>query len=73
MCIKGRLYIARPTVDGLNARKGPGSEYDIECVLDKGTAVTVIAEVRAKDGGDWGKCKAGYYINKKYMNRVRYA
>ena len=68
-----RPYIARPTVDGLNARKGPGSEYDIECVLDKGTAVTVIAEVRAKDGGVWCKCKAGYYVNKKYMNRVRYA
>ena len=68
-----RPYIARPTVDGLNARKGPGSEYDIECVLDKGTAVTVIAEVRAKDGGVWCKCRAGYYVNKKYMNRVRYA
>ena len=68
-----RPYIARPTVDGLNARKGPGSEYDIECVLDKGTAVTVVAEVRAKDGGVWCECKAGYYVNKKYMNRVRYA
>ena len=65
-------YIARVNTDGLNARKGAGVEYDIECVLDKGTAITVVAEIKAKDGGTWLKCKAGYYVNKKYMEFVRY-
>ena len=65
-------YIAKVNTDGLNARKGPGSEHDIECVLNKGIAITVVAEVKAKDGGTWCKCKAGYYTNKKYMEFVRY-
>lgn len=64
-------YIARVNTNGLNARKGPGSEHDIECVLNKGIAITVVAEVKAKDGGTWCKCKAGYYTNKKYMEFVR--
>ena len=66
-------YIAKTTVDNLNARKGPGTEYDIERVLNKGVAITVVAEVKAKDGGTWLKCKAGYYVNKKYMKFIRYA
>lgn len=65
-------YIAKVNIDELNARKGPGIEYDIECILDKGTAITVIDEVNAKDGGTWLKCKTGYYVNKKYMEFVRY-
>ena len=69
---KFKKYIARVNTDGLNARKGPGIEHDIECVLDKGVAITVVAEVKAKDGGTWCKCKAGYYTNKKYMEFVRY-
>ena len=69
---KFKPYIARVNTDGLNARKGPGIEHDIECVLDKGVAITVVAEAKAKDGGTWCKCKAGYYTNKKYMEFVRY-
>ena len=69
---KFKSYIARVNTDELNARKGPGSEHDIECVLNKGIAITVVAEVKAKDGGTWCKCKAGYYTNKKYMEFVRY-
>ena len=68
---KFKPYIARVNTNGLNARKGPGSEHDIECVLNKGIAITVVAEAKAKDGGTWCKCKAGYYINKKYMKFVR--
>ena len=67
-----KKYIAKVNTDGLNARKGPGIEHDIECVLDKGVAITVVAEVKAKDGGTWCKCKAGYYTNKKYMEFVRF-
>ena len=70
---KFKQYIARVNTNGLNARKGPGTEYDIECILNKGVAITVVAEVKAKDGGTWCKCKAGYYTNKKYMEFIRYA
>ena len=69
---KFKSYIARVNTNGLNARKGPGSEHDIECVLNKGIAITVVSEAKAKDGGTWCKCKAGYYTNKKYMEFVRY-
>ena len=65
-------YIARVNTDGLNARKGAGAEYDIECVLNKGTAITIIEEKKAKDKGRWCKCKANYWVNKKYLDFVRY-
>ena len=35
-------------------------------------AVTIVDEAKAKDGGTWLKCKSGYYVNKKYMEFVRY-
>ena len=41
---KFKPYIARVNTNGLNARKGPGTEYDIECVLDKGVAITIVEE-----------------------------
>ena len=68
-----KQYIAKPTVDGLNCRKGPGTNYPVETIIDTDIAVTIVDEVRAKDGGVWCVCKAGYYVNKKYMDRVRYA
>ena len=69
---KFKQYIARVNTNDLNARKGPGTEHDIECVLNKGTAITVVSEAKAKDGGTWCKCKAGYYTNKKYMEFVKF-
>ena len=65
-------YIARVNTDGLNARKGAGVEYDIECVLNKGVAITIIKEKKAKDGGTWCKALSGYWCNKKYLDFVRY-
>ena len=67
-----KKYIAKPTVDGLACRKGPGVEYDKVTLIDTDIAVTIIDEEKAKDGGTWLKCKAGYYVNKKYMKFVRY-
>ena len=67
-----KQYIAKPTVDGLTCRKGPGVEYDKVTLIDTDIAVTIIGEYEAKDGGTWLKCKAGYYVNKKYMKFVRY-
>lgn len=69
---KFKPYIARVNTNGLNARKGPGSEHDIECVLNKGVAITVTEEKKSKDGGRWAKCKAGYFVNLKYLEFVRY-
>ena len=68
-----KQYLAKPTVDGLAGRKGPGAEYDKVTMIDPDIAVTIIDEEKAKDGGTWLKCKSGYYVNKKYMKFVRYA
>ena len=73
VAIKGSWAIAKPTVDGLAGRKAPGAEYDKVTVKDPDIAVTIIDEEKAKDGGTWLKCKSGYYVNKKYMEFVRYA
>ena len=68
-----KKYIAKPTVDGLVCRKGPGVEYDKVAMIDTDIAITIVDEGKAKDGGTWLKCKSGYYVNKKYMEFVRYA
>ena len=67
-----KQYLAKPTVDGLVCRKGPGAEYDKVTMIDPDIAVTIVDEEKAKDGGTWLKCKSGYYVNKKYMEFVRY-
>ena len=67
-----KQYIAKPTVDGLVGRKGPGVEYDKVTMIDTDIAVTIVGEEKAKDGGTWLKCKSGYYVNKKYMKFIRY-
>ena len=67
-----KQYLAKPTVDGLACRKGPGAEHDKVTMIDTDIAVTIVDEEKAKDGGTWLKCKSGYYVNKKYMEFVRY-
>lgn len=67
-----KQYIARCKVNDLNCRKGPGTNYDVECQIDKGVAITIVEEKKAKDGGTWCKAKSGYWVNKKYMEFVRY-
>ena len=49
-----------------------GVEYDIECVLKKGVAITIIEEKKAKDGGTWCRALSKYWVNKKYLDFVRY-
>ena len=66
-----KQYIARCTTNNLNCRKGPGINYDVECQIDKGVAITIIEEKKV-DGGTWCKAKAGYWVNKKYLEFVRY-
>lgn len=68
---KFKEYIARCTANGLNCRKGPGVKYDVVDTIDKGVAITIIEE-KEVDGGTWCKGKAGYWVNKKYLEFVRY-
>ena len=42
-------------------------------MIDTDIAITIVGEEKAKDGGTWLKCKSGSYVNKKYMEFVRYA
>ena len=67
-----KKYIARCTTDELNCRKGPGTKYDIETQINKGVAITIIAEEKADDGGTWCKAKSDYWVNKKYLEFVKY-
>ena len=67
-----KKYIAKPIVDGLVYRKGPGVEYDKVAMIDTDIAITIVGETKAKDGGTWLKAKSGYYVNKKYMEFVKY-
>ena len=64
-------YIAHCTVNDLNCRKGPGVKYDVVDTIDKGVAITIVEE-KEVDGGTWCKGKAGYWVNKKYLEFVRY-
>ena len=66
-----KQYIARCTTNDLNCRKGAGVEYDVVDVINKGVAITIIEE-KEVDGGTWCKGKAGYWVNKKYLEFVRY-
>lgn len=64
-------YIARCITNDLNCRKGPGVKYDVVDTIDKGVAITIVEE-KEVDGGTWCKGKAGYWVNKKYLEFVRY-
>lgn len=70
---KFKKYIARCTTNDLNCRKGPGVNYDIERQIDKGVAITIIEEKKLSDGSTWAKALSGYWVNKKYLEFVRYA
>lgn len=68
---KFKQYIARCTTNNLNCRKGPGVKYDVVDTIDKGVAITIVEE-KEVDGGTWCKGKAGYWVNKKYLEFVKY-
>ena len=62
-----KQYIVRCTVESLNGRKGPSTNYDIETKLTKGTAVTIVDK-----SGKWLKTKSGYWIHSAYVEFVKY-
>ena len=67
-----KSYIAKPTVNDLNCRKGPGTSHDVECVIGTDTAITIVEERKLDNGSVWAKGKAGYWVNKKYLEFIRY-
>ena len=64
-------YLARCNTDGLNCRKGAGTKYEIERVIDKGVVVTIVEE-KMNGSTKWGKAKSGYWVSLKYMDFVRH-
>lgn len=64
-------YIAKCTTDGLNCRKGAGTSYEIDRVINKGVAITIVDE-KMNGSTKWLKAKSGYWVSAKYMEFVRY-
>ena len=64
-------YIAKCTTDGLNCRKGAGTSYEIDRVINKGVAITIVDE-KMNGGTKWLKAKSGYWVSAKYMEFVKY-
>jgi N-acetylmuramoyl-L-alanine amidase len=69
--VEFKPYLARCNTDGLNCRKGAGTKYEIERVVDKGVVITIVDEVMV-GSTKWGKAKSGYWVALKYMDFVRY-
>ena len=64
-------YIAKCTASTLNCRKGPGTSYDVERQISKGTAITII-EQKMVGTTKWLKAKSGYWVSAQYMEFVKY-
>ncbi len=72
-CVKVEFkpYLARCNTDGLNCRKGAGTSYAIDRVIDKGVVITIVGEVMVGNT-KWLLSKSNYYVHSKYMDFVRY-
>lgn len=64
-------YIAKSTASSLNCRKGPGTNYDVERKITKGTAITIVDQ-KMVGTTKWLKAKSGYWVSANYMEFVRY-
>lgn len=63
-------YLAKCNTDKLNCRKGPGTNYDITTVINKGVVITIVAE-KTVNSTKWLKAKSGYWVCAKYLDFVR--
>lgn len=55
-----KSYIVRITsLDGVNIRKGPGTNYEVTGTIPNNGAYTIIAEKNGKGAKKWGKLKSG--------------
>jgi len=68
--IPANSYIVRIKTD-LNVRKEPNATSKIVTVVRKGSAYTIVEEIKNKNGSTWGKLKSGVgFINLKYTERI---
>lgn len=68
-----KSYIVRITPsDGVNIRKGAGSDYEIVGAIEQGGAYTIVAEKDGKGAKKWGKLKSGAgWIALDYTEKIR--
>lgn len=68
-----KSYIVRITAsDGVNIRKGPGTNYEITGTIATNGAYTIIAEKNGKGAKKWGKLKSGAgWIALDYTEKIK--
>ena len=68
-----KSYIVRITPsDGVNIRKGAGTDYDIVGAIAQGGAYTIVAEKTGKGAKKWGKLKSGAgWIALDYTEKIK--
>ena len=68
-----KSYIVRITPsDGVNIRKGAGTDYDIVGAIAQGGAYTIVEEKTGKGATKWGKLKSGAgWIALDYTEKIR--
>lgn len=66
-------YIVRITpADGVNIRKGAGTDYAIVGAIAQGGAYTIVAEKTGKGAAKWGKLKSGAgWIALDYTEKIK--
>lgn len=64
-------YLVRVTIDALNIRKGPGTDYDVvDCIRNEGV-YTIVEEASGKGATKWGKLKSGVgWISLDYVTKI---
>ncbi len=68
-----KRYIVRITPsNGVNIRKGPGTNYDINGAIPKGGAYTIVEEKSGTGAKKWGKLKSGAgWIALDYTEKIK--
>ena len=68
-----KSYIVRITPsDGVNIRKGAGTDYAIVGAIAQGGAYTIVAEKTGKGAKKWGKLKSGAgWIALDYTEKIK--
>ena len=68
-----KSYIVRITAnDGVNIRKGAGTNYPVCGSIAKGGAYTIVAEKSGTGAKKWGKLKSGAgWIALDYTSKIR--
>ncbi len=70
---ESKLYIVRITSsNGVNIRKGPGTNYDITGAIPKGGAYTIVEEKSGSGAKKWGKLKSGAgWISLDFTQKIK--